>query len=213
MDQVTAHALDADKSNAVGDPCPAVDQAVAAEILKQAQALVQSQMTASTAIDGKLTSLLGQGVAISLALFGASALPLGRDAWLPGWAGLGFAVAGVLSASAALMAAWGLRCSKWAAPGLRPAKTCFPEILTAKPASAFYLMAWAYQDCAEENDRNLEATEKWHRRSLSILAAAPPTGAVAACIAWAHASGWWWPIPIAGVLLLGLVPASRRRMA
>jgi uncharacterized membrane protein len=84
-----------------------------------------------------------------------------------------------------------------------------PEVIQAKPSEAFFFLAWAYEECAEENDRNLAVTERWQRRSLLALAAAPLMGAAAASVVWALTTGWW-PIPILLVLAAALVPSLWR---
>jgi hypothetical protein len=190
-------------------PYEKLDQAVAAEFLKHAQALVQAQVTASTSIDTKLTSLFGQSITLSTATFAASTLPMARDAWLPAWAGIGLAMAGVSCAIAAALAAWGLRCSKWAAPGLRPSKLFLPSVIAAKPPHALSLIAWAYEESAEENDKNLALTEYWHRAALYTLTAAPLIGVFTAGYSWL-VNNTPVVVTITIVLLLGLAIRSAK---
>jgi hypothetical protein len=190
-------------------PYDNLDQGVAAEFLKHSQALVQAQVTASNSIDTKLTSLFGQSITLSIATFAASTLPMARDAWLPTWAGIGLAMAGLSCAIAAALAAWGLRCSKWAAPGLRPSKLFLPSVIAAKPSHALSLIAWAYEDSAEENDKNLALTEYWHRAALYTLTAAPLIGVFTAGQAWLI-NNIPAVVTITIVLLLGLTVRSAK---
>jgi hypothetical protein len=182
---------------------------IAAEILKQAQLFVQAQIAASSAIDSKLTSLFSQGCGFALALFGSAALPFGKGAWLPVWSSFGFATAGIFATTGAFLALWGLRCSEWAAPGLRPSKTAYPEIIYGQPEDAFFKLAWAYDDAASENDKNLARAEKWHRRTLIALALSPTCGILAALLAWCFLQGWWWVLTIVFTLLFGVTTFSK----
>jgi len=161
-----------------------VSKETAAEILKQAQAVVAAQHAAGAAVDSKLATVLGQGVAISTAALGAATLPLASTGWMPGWAGIGLLVAGVCAAGGALTAWFGLRPREWAAPGLSPQKVALPSVLASKPQTAMMLMAWSYQDGAEENRRIAVGPSRALRFALGLLIASPAAGSFAAGSAW-----------------------------
>jgi hypothetical protein len=185
-----------------GDLLSAAPETTAAEILKQAQALVQAQFTASSAIDAKLTTILGQGTTLAVASLGGATLPLATGAWMKDWAGVGLAACGLSAAVAASLAVWGLRCGEWAAPGLSPEKTSNKEVLTAKPGRASLLMAWAYDEAINENRTKLKAAARTLQQTMALLAAAPLVGVISAGVAWSLPADQW---PVSLVLASSLV--------
>ena len=141
-----------------------INPAMAEEVLRQAQEVIRAQLAAGDAITTKLTTLLTQSIALSLAALGAASLHFSpAGAWLPSWAA-GFLIgAGVGWVIAAVYIVWALRPVAWDAPGISPKKLWSREVLFPQSTADGYLyIARTLQEAVDDNLKHLdELDKKW----------------------------------------------------
>jgi hypothetical protein len=164
------------------------DAAMAQEILRQAQTLLQAQVDASKVVDAKLMSILQASLSLMVAALGGAAFAFAPNAWVPAWAGVGLATTAAMFGVAASAAVWSLRFAQIGAPAIRP-MTLIDSRVHELPARQGYLAI------AFELNRVIEVNDRAARRSASRAAAAfyfalagPAAGAIAAAVA---AHGNW----------------------
>ncbi len=172
----------------------ALNQDLALEVLRQAQETIKAQLAAGDSPTTKLTTVSGQSVSLSLAVFGAAALAFTAKSWLPPWAAVGLFGAGLVwVATAAGAVMFGLRPQDWMPPAFEPKDLWKPEIMNPpSTASGYAYIAAALQDAITTNRQQNTALARMLIRLQVMLISAVWLGllAGASAITGAHILAW-----------------------
>ncbi len=135
-----------------------INEAMAEELVRQAQAVIQAQLAAGDAVTTTLTTLLTQSITLSLASLGAASLHFSpTGAWLPWWAAGFLAGAGLGWIMAAVYAVFALRPIRWDAPGISPRKLWVNKVLLpATTADGYLFIARTLQEALDNNSETLD---------------------------------------------------------
>ena len=161
------------------------DAAMAQEVLRQAQTLLQAQVDASKVIDAKLMSILQASLSLMVAALGGAAFafsPASPADWVPTWAGVGLATTAAMFGIAAAAAVWSLRFAQIGAPAMRP-MTLIDRGVHELPARQGYLaIAFELNRVIELNDRAARQAAARAAAAFYFALAGPAAGALAAAV-------------------------------
>ncbi len=184
-----------------------VPKEVAQEILRQAQKLIETQIAASTVLDGKISEIARQSTTLSLAALAGAAASFGKDPWLPPSAGIGLVAAAIAWFGAARLAFKALNAAELDHPARRPWRLWRAGIADQGEIRTYALIAAELDAGFVRNAERAKKAALRYRRVLFLMTEAPVISVIAAVLHAITGTGWW-PIPILLILGLGFLPAA-----